>query len=230
MTDKQRSFQIIPCPIDIRSSPTHLVVSGRGAPHEPLTLFYEELQKSCTPGKLYAIMDVLLPFFSFLEEPQSLREVALPRMHGEWSSCMAAMQGWSFPASMAWAAPPSALQGAIRFYLADRWGCLTRQRGEYEEIRLSPRMEGGQELHLFLTALQRFYQFVIERQDYWYERNPAEAFRLPLRSRLLQAIAPRRFSARSRATRDQRNVGEVIKERPTQTVGETQDKALVLSR
>src|SRR5260370_31612338 len=39
MTVEQLSFQIIPCPMGISSSHTHLVVSGRGVPHEPLTLF-----------------------------------------------------------------------------------------------------------------------------------------------------------------------------------------------
>ena len=213
MSDKRLSFKIIPCPMGVCSPHTHLVVSGRGVPHEPLTLFYEELQKSCTPGRLHSIMDSLLTFFSFLEEPQSLRDVTLPRIHQELCSYKAAMEAPSFPSGMAWAAPPSVLQAAVRFYLAARWGCRTSQHGRYEDIRLSPFMEGEQELHLFLAALQRFYRFSIERRDYWYRGNPAEAFRLPLHSRLLQAIAPRRFSPRSRPARNQRIVGEVIKDR-----------------
>lgn len=52
-----------------------------------------------------------------------------------------AMEVPSLPASMAWAAPPSVLQAAVRYYLAARWGCLTRQQGEYEDIRLSPFIE-----------------------------------------------------------------------------------------
>ena len=210
MTVKQLSFKIIPCPMGVCSPHTHLVVSGRGVPHEPLTRFYEELQNSCNPGRLHSIMASLLAFFSFLEEPQSLGDVTLPRIHEELFSCKAAMEMPPLPPGMAWAAPPSALQGAIRFYLAARWGCRTRPQGEYEDIRLSPFMEGEQELHLFLAALHRFYRFCIERRDYWYERNPAEAFRLPLRSRLLQAIAPRRLSLQPRPARKQRRVGEVI--------------------
>lgn len=213
MTIQQRSFQIIPCPIGVCSPHTHLVVSGRGVPHEPLTLFYEELQKSCTPERLHAIMDSLLSFFSFLEEPWSLREVTLSGIHEVLSSYNAAMEVPLLPASIAWAAPPSTLQAAIRFYLAARWGCRTSQHGRYEDIRLSPCMKGEQELRLFLAALQRFYRFSIERQDYWYEGNPVEAFRLPLRSRLLQAIAPRRLSSRSRPVRTQTKVGEIDRER-----------------
>ncbi len=224
MAVEQLSFKIIPCPKGTCSPHTHVVVSGRGVPHEPLTLFYEELQKSCTPGRLHAIMDALLSFFSFLEEPRSLRDVTLPCIQEEWSSCMEAMEVPSLPPGMAWAGPPSELQAAVRFYLAARWGCRTRQHGRYEDILLSPFMQGEQQIHLFLAALQRFYRFCIERRDYWYERNPAEAFRLPLRSRLLQAIAPIRLSLRSRRALKQRKVGEVITERPVQTVREPRDK------
>ena len=213
MTGTQLSFQIIPCPMGVCSPHTHLVVSGRGVPHEPLTLFYEELQKNCTPRTLHAIMDSLLSFFSFLEEPRSLCDATLPHIHEEWSCHKATVEVPSLPASMAWAAPPSVLQAAVRYYLAARWGCRTSQRGQYVDIRLSPFMEGEQELHRFLAALQRFYQFSIERRDYWYEGNPAEAFRIPLRSRLLQAIAPRRFSPRSRPARNQRKVGEIVRVR-----------------
>jgi hypothetical protein len=228
MTVQLRSFQIIACPMGICNPHTHLVVSGRGVPHEPLTLFYEELQKNCTPGTLHSMMGPLLSFFSFLEEPQSLRNVKLPCMQEEWSSCMESLETSSLPPAMTWAAPPSELQAAVRFYLAARWGCRTRQQGRYEHIRLSPFMQGEQELHLFLAALQRFYQFSIERRDYWYERNPAEAFRHPLRSRLLQAIESIRLSLRSLPTGNQRKVGEVIRERPVQTVLEPRDKVPVL--
>jgi hypothetical protein len=226
MTVEHLSFKIIPRPVGICSPHTHLVVSGRGVPHEPLTLFYEELQKSCTPGRLHAIMVSLLSFFSFLEEPLRPRDVRLPRTHEEWSYCKVAMEVPSLPASMAWAAPPSVLQAAVRYYLAAHWGCRTSQQGEHEDIRLSPFKEGEQELHVFLAALQRFYRFPMERRDYWYERNPAEAFRLPLRSRLLQAIAPGRFSLRSRPARNQRIVGVVIGERLVQTAREPRDKVL----
>jgi hypothetical protein len=228
MSVKQLSFKIIPCPMDICSPHSHLVVSGRGVPHEPLTLFYEELQKSCTPETLYSMMSPLLSFFSFFEEPQSLCDVTFPRMHEEWSSCKEAMEVPSLPPAMAWAAPPSELRAAIRFYLAARWGCRTRQHGRYEHIRFSPFMQ--EELHLFLAVLQRFYRFSIERRDYWYEGNPAEAFRLPLCSRLLQAIAPIGLSLRSRPARNQRKVGEVIRERPVQTMREPQDKVPILVR
>ena len=134
------------------------------------------------------------------------------------------------PSSMAWAAPPSELQAAIRFYLAAHWGCRTRQQGQYEHIRLSPSLREGQQLHLFLATLQRFYRFVIDRKDYWYERNPAEAFRLPLGTRLLQVIAPIGLSWRSHLVGHQRNVGEVLKERAGQAVCEPQDKVTVLVR
>jgi len=230
MSVKQLSFKIIPCPMDICSPHSHLVVSGRGVPHQPLTLFYEELQKSCTPMTLHSMMSPLLSFFSFLEEPQSLCDVTLPRMHEEWYSCKEAMEVPFLPPGMAWAAPPSELQGAIRFYLAARWGCRTRQHGRYEHIRLSPFTQEEQQLHLFLAVLQRFYRFSIERRDYWYERNPAEAFRLPLRSRLLQAIAPIGLSLRNVTAGNQRKVVEVIRERPVQIVLEPRDKVPFLVR
>jgi len=111
MSVKQLSFKIIPCPMDICSPHTHLVISGRGVPHEPLALFYEELQKSCTPGTMHSMMSPLLSFFSFLEEPQCLCDVTLPRIQENLSSCKEAMEVPSLPPGMAWAAPPSELQG-----------------------------------------------------------------------------------------------------------------------
>jgi hypothetical protein len=230
MSDKPLSFKILPCPMDIGSPHTDLVVSGRGIPHEPLTLFYEELQKSCTPETLHSLMSPLLSYFSFLEEPQSLCNGTFPCIQEEWSSCMEIMKVPSIPPGMAWAAPPSELQAVIRFYLAARWGCRTRQQGQYEHIRLSPTMREGQQLHLFLATLQRFYRFVIERQDYWYERNPAGAFRLPLGTRLLQVIAHMGLSQRSHLVGHQRNVGEVLEGRAGQAVREPQDKVPVLAR
>ena len=216
--------------MNIGSPHTHLVVSGRGVPHEPLTLFYEELQKNCTSGTPGSLMSPLLSFFSFLEEPQSLCNETLPCMQEECSSCMETVKVPFRLSSMAWAAPPSELQVVIRFYLAARWGCRTRQQGQYEHIRLSPSMREGQQLHLFLATLRRFYRFVIERRDYWYERNPAEAFRLPLGTPLLQVIAPIGFSLRSHLVGLQRNVGEVLNEGAGQPVREPQDKMPVQVR
>jgi hypothetical protein len=230
MSVKPLSFKILPCTMNSGSPHTHLVVSSRGVPHEPLTLFYKELQKSCTAGTLRALMSPLLSFFSFLEEPQSLCNGTLPCTQEEWSLCMKTMKAPFIPSSMAWAAPPSELQAAIRFYLAAGWGYRTRQQGQYEHIRLSLSMREGQQLHLFLTTLRRFYQFVIDRQDYWYERNPAEAFRLPLGTRLLQVIAPIGLSRRSHLVGHQRNVGEVLMGRAGQAVREPQDKVTVLMR
>jgi hypothetical protein len=208
MTVQQHSFQIIACPMDLCSSHTHLVVSARGLPHEPLTLFYEDLQKRCTPRTRHLMMSPLLSFFSFLEEGmQRLRDVSLLRMQEESSSCMEALEVPSLPPATAWAAPPSELQSAIRFYLAVRWGCRTRQHGRYEEICLSPAMQGEQQLHLFLAVLQQFYQFCIERRYYWYERNPAEAFRHPLGSRLLHAITSICLSLRPRPALNQTLLG-----------------------
>lgn len=230
MSVKPLSFKILPCPMNIGSPHTHLVVSGRGIPHEPLTLFYEELQKSCTPGTLHAVMSPLLSFFSFLEGPQSLCHGTLIHMQEEWSPCMETTKVPSMPPGMTWVVPPSELQMAIRFYLAARWGCRTRQLGQYEHIRLSPCMREGQQLHLFLGTLQQFYRFVIDRRDYWYERNPAEAFRLPLGTRLLQVIAPIGLSRRSHLVPHQRNVGEVFKDRTRQAICEPQDKLPVLVR
>jgi len=230
MSVESRSFKILPCPMNIDSPHIHLVVSGRGVPHEPLTLFYEELQKSCTSGTPGLLMSPLLSFFSFLEAPQSLCNWTLPCKQEGCSSCMETMKAPFFPPGMAWAAPPSELQAAIRFYLVARWGCRTRQLGQYEHIRLCLSMREGQQLHLFLATLQRFYRFVIDRQDYWYERNPAEAFRLPLGTPLLQVIAPIGFSLRSHLVGLQRNVGEVLNEGAGQPVREPQDKMPVQVR
>jgi len=229
MTNTQRTYNIISCPTGVSSPHAQLVVSSRGVPHEPLTLFYEELQKSCNPVRLHSIMDSLLSFFSFLEEWRSPREVKHPCIHQEWSSCKAAMEVPSLPSRMAWSAPPSALQKAVRSYVAARWKCRTSLHGQYEDIRISPCKEGEQELHLFLAALQRFYRSSIERRDYWYDRNPAEAFRLPLRSRLQQAIEQRRYSPRSRPTRNHRIAGDVRMDSLSQAVRISQDKVPVLS-
>ena len=76
MSVTSRSFKILPCAMKIGSPHTRLVVSGRGVPHEPLTLFYEELHKSCASGMLHSMMSQLLSFFSFLEQPDQGVETA----------------------------------------------------------------------------------------------------------------------------------------------------------
>ena len=66
MAARRLSFHLIECPMGVSSPHTHLVVGGRGIPHESLTRFYEEIQKRCASGTSHSIMCLLLSFFSFL--------------------------------------------------------------------------------------------------------------------------------------------------------------------
>src|SRR5436853_3005119 len=69
MVSQQLSFHIIECPIGVSSSHACLVVNGRGVPHESLTVFYEELQKTGSVAGKDAALQSVLSFFSFLEQP-----------------------------------------------------------------------------------------------------------------------------------------------------------------
>ena len=163
---RQLSFHLIQCPTGGASSPAHLVVSGRGVPHEPLTRFYEEVQAKGVPGMMHRIMRPLLSFFSFMEQNTPL-----------------------FPSSLLWARSPSEIQETIRCYLHAQWGCRTRHYGKYEIILLPSFLQQEEcQIRRFLTALQWFYRFSLERQDYWYASNPADVFRFSLCSRLLRGI------------------------------------------
>jgi hypothetical protein len=113
------------------------------------------------------------------------------------------MERNELPSPTYWAGPPSEIQAAVQAYLFVRWGCLTRSHGQYEEILLPTGVKETKEIERFLAALQQFYRFAIGRQDYWYYGNPAAAFRIPLRSRLWQAIAPISVTFRSRPALDQ---------------------------
>ena len=163
---QQLSFHLIQCPTGGASPPAHLVVSGCGVPHEPLTRFYEAVQAKGVPEMMQRTMRPLLSFFSFMEQNTPL-----------------------FPSSMLWARSPSEIQETIRCYLHAQWGCRTRQEGKYEILLLPSFMrQEKRQIRRFLTALQWFYRFSLERQDYWYAGNPADVFRFSLCSRLLWGI------------------------------------------
>lgn len=163
---QQLSFHLIQCPTGGASPRAYLVVSGRGVPHEPLTRFYEELQAKGIPGIVSRTMRPLLSFFSFMEQNTPL-----------------------FPSSMLWARAPSEIQETIRCYLYAQWGCRTRQYGKYEILLLPSLMQQEErQIRRFLTALQWFYRFSFETQEYWYASNPADAFRFSFCSRLLRRI------------------------------------------
>ena len=55
MAARRLSFHLFECPMGVSSPHTHLVVSGRGVPHEPLTRFYEEIQKRCASRTSHSI-------------------------------------------------------------------------------------------------------------------------------------------------------------------------------
>ncbi len=200
MVSQQRSFQIIECPAGVSSPHAYLVVSGRGVPHEALTMFYETLQTTASAATLQAILVPLLSFFSFLEQP-------------EQQACCSNRESKQLPAEVSWAGPPSEIRAAIRAYLLTYWGCLTRRHDQQEEVVLSPTASETVEIQHFLAVLQQFYRFAIARRDYWYESNPTEAFYLPLRSRLWHAL---NVVFRSPATRHPSSVDEGGKEVPIQ--------------
>jgi len=200
MVSQQRSFQIIECPAGISSSHARLVVSGRGVPHEALTVFYETLQRTCSASTIHTILSPLLSFFSFLEQ-------------SEQHACGSTLERKQLPDEVFWAGSPSEIRAAIRAYLLTRWGCLTKPNGQQEKILLSPAVGETVEIQHFLGALQQFYRFAIKRRDYWYEGNPADTFRLPLRSRLWQDMS---VAFRSSAARYPSGVDEGRKEVPVQ--------------
>ncbi len=217
MVSQQLSFHIIECPAGVSSSHTCLVVNGRGVPHESLTVFYEELQKMDSVPARNAVLQSVLSFFSFLEQPDQGVETK-PYSHGPCSSRPCAMEGKQLLQPTYWAGAPSEIKAAIRAYVFARWGCLTRSRGQNEEILLSPTVKETGEIQRFLAALRQFYNFAIERQDYWYDGNPAAAFGIPLRSRISQVIAPISSILRSRTALYYSRIDEGGKEEPDQRI------------
>ena len=217
MVSQQLSFHIIECPAGVSSPHGRLVVSGRGVPHESLTVFYEELQKTCSTPTIHAILRPLLSFFTFLEQPEQDGWMGASS-HEPCSPCLSALERKQLSPWTYWAGPPSEIRAVVRAYLYARWGCLTRPHGQHEEILLSPVVRETGEMQRFLVALRQFYRFAIERRDYWYDGNPAEAFRLPLRSRLWQAMAPISFTFRSRPALNQSRVDEGLQEEPVQSI------------
>jgi hypothetical protein len=217
MVSQQLSFHIIKCPAGVSSPHPRLVVSGRGAPHETLTVYYEELQKTCFAPTMRTLLYPLLSFFTFLEQPEQ-HVWTEASSHESCSPCRSALERQLLPLRTHWAGPPSEIRVIVRAYLLARWGCLTRAHGQHEEILLSPRLREAGEIQRFLVALRQFYHFAIERRDYWYDGNPADAFRLPLRSRLRKAIAHISCTFRWRTTRDQSRVDEGFQEEPAQRI------------
>ena len=217
MVSQQLSFHIIKCPAGVSSPHPRLVVSGRGVPHETLTLYYEELQKTCSAPTIRALLHPLLSFFTFLEQPEQ-HVWTEASSHKSCSPRSSALEKQKQLPQTNWAGPPSEIRLIVRTYLLARWGCLTRAHGQHEEILLSPWLREAGTIQRFLVALQQFYRFAIERRDYWYDGNPADAFRLPFRSRLRQAIAPISCLFRWRTTRDQSRVDEGLQEEPAQNI------------
>ncbi len=217
MVSQQLSYHIIKCPAGMSSPHPRLVVSGRGAPHETLTVYYEELQKTCSAPTMRALLHPLLSFFTFMEQPEQ-HVWTEASSHESYSPCRSALERQQLLPRTHWAEPPSEIRVIVRGYLLARWGCLTKAHGQHEEILLSPLVRETGAIQRFLVALGQFYRFAIERRDYWYDGNPADAFRLPLRSRLRQAIAPISCIVRWRTTHDQSRVDKGFQEEPAQSM------------
>jgi hypothetical protein len=217
MVSHQRSFHLIECPTGVSSSHACLVVNGRGVPHESLTVFYEELQKRDGVPARDAALQSMLSFFSFLEQPdQGVETAASP--HEPCSSRPYALKRSELPEAAYWAGPPSEIKLTIRAYLFARWGCLTSSSSPDEEMVLSPSAKATGEMRRFLAVLRQFYRFAIERQDYWYDGNPVTAFRIPLRSRIRQVIAPISFTLPSRPALHQSRIDEGGREELVQSI------------
>jgi hypothetical protein len=217
MVSQQRSFHIIECPVGVSSSHSCMIVNGRGLPHESLTMFYEELQKMGSVSSRDAVLESVLSFFSFLEQPDQGVEME-DASNESCSSRPCTLKKNVLPLATYWAGSPSEIKAAIRAYLFARWGCLIRSQDQYEEILLSSTVKETDEIQRFLTALRQFYSFAIEQQHYWYEGNPVAAFRVPLRSRILQAIASLSALLRPHSALHQSRVDEGEKEEFVQSI------------
>lgn len=207
MVSQQLSFHIIECPAGVSSSHACLIVNGRGVPHESLTVFYEKLQKIGSVPAMHAVLQPVLSFFSFLEQPNQGVETSTSSQE-PCSSRLCTLERKQLLPPTYWAGSPSEIKAAVRAYLFARWGCLTRSHYQHEEILLSPEVKETGEIQRFLAALGQFYSFAIEQQHYWYDGNPVAAFRIPLRSRIWQAIAPISSILRPRPALQQSGVEE----------------------
>jgi hypothetical protein len=166
---------------------------------------------------MHTVLQTVLSFFSFLEQPEQGVETEAASQE-TCSSRPCALKRNELPPATYWAGSPSEIKTAIRAYLFARWGCLTRSQGQHEEILLSPTVKETGEIQRFLAALRQFYGFAIEQQHYWYDGNPVAAFRIPLRSRIWQAIAPISSILRSRPALHQSRIDEGEKKESVQSI------------
>jgi len=217
MVSQQRSFHLIECPTGVSSPHARLIVSGRSVPHESLTAFYEALQQTSSAPTIHTLLHPLLSFFSFLEQQEQDGQ-AQACADAPYSPCLSAMERGQLPPRTFWAGPLSEIQAAIRAYLLTQWGYRTRRNGRSEELLLAPLAQEAAQILGFLSALRAFYHFAIARHDYWDHGNPAAAFRLPLRARLWQAIAPINLLLRSLHAPHQSKGAEGGKKEPVQRI------------
>jgi integrase len=124
-----------------------LVFDRRNELHFPLTVFGGEATKRTSSGTVRQYLNVLIPFFDWLETGQSDR-----RVHRSWDD------------------PPEAIRQGISEYLVERLKCKVKEhRVGFQLVSLTSATRTT--VRVFLSALKLYYR-VMQVRNYYKYANP----------------------------------------------------------
>jgi hypothetical protein len=131
----------------VLGSTPFLVFDRRNELHFPLTVFGGEATKRTSSGTVRQYLNVLIPFFDWLEAGQSDR-----RVHRSWDD------------------PPETIRQGISEYLVERLKCKVREhRVGFQLVSLTSATRTT--VRVFLSALKLYYR-VMQVRNYYKYANP----------------------------------------------------------
>src|SRR6266566_3497988 len=134
-------FRVVRRPADVVSRYDAIVVDGSGMPHQPLTIFYHEIQPYVADGTARTYLSSLLPYFEYLTT-----------------------NSWREHRADQWDSEPEAVRQCVRDYLVEQMHCKARPKDLYQLIQLSAKSPST--VQVFLSALKQFYH--VARRLKWY--------------------------------------------------------------
>ena len=124
-----------------------LVFSRRNELHFPLTIFTREAWRRCSSGTARLYLNVLIPFFDWLEAEESEG-----RVHRSWDDS------------------PEVIRREVDEYLVERLKCkVTEHRAGFQLVSLTDGTRST--VRVFLSALKLFYR-IMRAQDRYRHTNP----------------------------------------------------------
>ncbi len=134
-------FRVVRRPADVVSRYDAIVVDGSGLPHQPLTIFYHEIQPYVADGTARTYLSSLLPYFEYLTT-----------------------NSWREHRADQWDSEPEAVRQCVRDYLVEQMHCKAHSKDLYQLISLTAKSPST--VQVFLSALKQFYH--VARRLKWY--------------------------------------------------------------